>query len=77
MIILKYTHRDAEGDRWVDRLKELSVPFRIEPTDVSRNIPTDDEQEVIGSKPIDLYLDPLAADIDQWYECACDKFFED
>ena len=72
MFILKYAQKNAEVTEIEDRLKQMSLSFKLEKReDLSEIILEEDKTRFSGFKSINDHLDQLSGELNSWYYCNC------
>lgn len=72
MITIHYQQKDQDLERIEERLKSLSLAYKVE-QDPAVKEPTlkDGLETAKGETAIQTYLDQLKGELGQWYYCAC------
>lgn len=72
MITITYAKSDAELERILEKLKNLSLAHKlINSTEVAEIQLEDGIEKVQGEAAIQAYLEKLEGELGQWYYCSC------
>jgi hypothetical protein len=72
MITIHYSTKDQSLVRIEEKLKELSLAYQTKVDENVQQLTLKDGTETNeGEAAIQLYLEKLQGELDQWYYCAC------
>lgn len=72
MYILQYPNSTAQVQELEDRLRQLSLAYKVEQRTELEEIQLNDGEKLVqGFTSIQLRLDALQAELRHWYYCDC------
>ncbi|HKK76717.1 MAG TPA: hypothetical protein VJ953_16690 [Saprospiraceae bacterium] len=72
MITITYPKADADLERVLEKIKDLSLAHKTVASPATAEIQLEDGiTKVQGEAAIQAYLEKLEGELDQWYYCSC------
>ncbi|MFY0593042.1 hypothetical protein [Roseivirga sp.] len=77
MILISHPPKDANAERWKERLERMTVPHLLIASNKPMPILKENQHKVTGTAAIDSFLDEFEKDLRNWNQDRCDMWFFD
>ncbi len=72
MITLTYPEKDAQVEAIEQQIQDLSLAFQYQVNKKVKQVQLQDGNTLVeGSQKIELYLEEISKELNQWYYCSC------